>query len=809
MHTTLTILLLGTAVAATIGSPADAQWTNRYAKMQGYRHHVYVEGYELPTMNVGPTDPAVAPDGGRVAFSARGWIWILQVATGRATRVTDGAAMDFRPAWSPDGERLAFVRDDTHDTAIVVRDVTTGVETTIDTPAVDLDPVFLPDGSLLYASAVEGALDLWRSPDGVALGSPLTAPDGLELGPSVSLNGNALVYLHKAGGDRLVLHDLATGDERELVSDFIVSQTTPAVSPDGRLVAYNWPDQDGYELRLLAAANPSTSLRLTRAGRQMPLAPAFGPEGNWIWFTEAGEDEVMRLYRIRAVGGTVNEVPVHVWDWGVPTGRLRVVTLLDDEVTPARLVVSDVAGHPVVPSTSFAQFALEHGRVFFYSPGVIELELPVGRAEISAVKGLLTPEQSTSIEVTPSGVTEVTLALEPVWDARAAGYLSADHHFHLNYGGPYRLVPDDLVRMMEGESLDVATPQLANLHNRFEDQELWGHNRTAGPPLIQFAQEVRSHFLGHVALLDTTDLFWPWIWGPGYQVYGTADRPNAEALTFARNQGGLGGYVHPVSVSDPFVGSGPDSVPPLLAADGILGNLDWLEVACLWTDELGTAEVWYRLLDLGKPIVLEAGTDVMTNFYRTMAVGATRLYVDTGGETNLAAYWRGMAAGRSFASSGPILEFKVGDARPGDALAAGGRASFELDLHSAVPVERVELLVNGDVVWSSEGVNAPGSRSFEGAIDLPQGGWIAARAHGGETVWPAMDSYPFAHTSPVWIGAIGSTNRAARQRAARDLVLLLDSAERRIVTAYGARENAPRILATIAAARRKLEEATL
>ena len=113
--------------------------------------------------------------------------------------------------------------------------------------------------------------------------------------------------------------------------------------------------------------------------------------------------------------------------------------------------------------------------------------------------------------------------LESVWDARGAGFLSGDHHFHLNYGGPFGLDPEDLPLMMRGENLDVATPLLANLHTRFEDQKFWGWEKGDDLPLIRFGQEVRSHFLGHVALLDTRTLFWPWIWGPGYQVYGSDD----------------------------------------------------------------------------------------------------------------------------------------------------------------------------------------------------------------------------------------------------------------------------------------------
>lgn len=65
---------------------------------------------------------------------------MLDVQTGRATRITDGAEMDFRPAWSHGGSELAFVRDDSHDTWIVVRDLETAEERVVNTPAIDLDP---------------------------------------------------------------------------------------------------------------------------------------------------------------------------------------------------------------------------------------------------------------------------------------------------------------------------------------------------------------------------------------------------------------------------------------------------------------------------------------------------------------------------------------------------------------------------------------------------------------------------------------------------------------------------------------------
>jgi len=220
------LAILPFTVLCVAASPASAQWTNRYPRLQGYSHHVYLEGYELPTLNQGPTSPALSPDGTRVAFSARGWIWILDITSGVATRVTDGGNMDFRPSWFPDGTRLAFVRDDTRDTWIVVRDLDSGDETVINTPAIDLDPVFVPGrNAVVFGSASAGQFDLWTHDLATGENSRLTARGGIELKPTVSANGETLVYVHKGGGDRVGvqlhggLHRLLAGGLPQLGAD--------------------------------------------------------------------------------------------------------------------------------------------------------------------------------------------------------------------------------------------------------------------------------------------------------------------------------------------------------------------------------------------------------------------------------------------------------------------------------------------------------------------------------------------------------------------------------------------------------------
>jgi C-terminal processing protease CtpA/Prc/Tol biopolymer transport system component len=53
--------------------------------------------------------PAPSPDGSTIAFSYQGDIWLVSANGGNATRLTVHAGYDFRPMWSPDGERIAFI----------------------------------------------------------------------------------------------------------------------------------------------------------------------------------------------------------------------------------------------------------------------------------------------------------------------------------------------------------------------------------------------------------------------------------------------------------------------------------------------------------------------------------------------------------------------------------------------------------------------------------------------------------------------------------------------------------------------------
>ena len=90
---------------------ANSEWTHRYPKVDGQRHHIYLESYELPILSSGPKYPAPSPNGDQIAFASNGWIWIMDAKTNSARRVTNSKNIDGRPRWSPDSRLITFVKD--------------------------------------------------------------------------------------------------------------------------------------------------------------------------------------------------------------------------------------------------------------------------------------------------------------------------------------------------------------------------------------------------------------------------------------------------------------------------------------------------------------------------------------------------------------------------------------------------------------------------------------------------------------------------------------------------------------------------
>lgn len=173
----------------------------------------------------------------------------------------------------------------------------------------------------------------------------------------------------------------------------------------------------------------------------------------------------------------------------------------------------------------------------------------------------------------------------------------------------------------------------------------------------------------------------------------------------------------------------------------------------MWSDEVGSAELYYRLLNCGFRLPVDGGTDNFTNVARDTFPGSDRTYVHVHGPLTVQNWLAGIKAGDTFASTAPLLFLTVEKHEPGDTIHVNGDAPPTLHVHadarSIAPMERLDIIVDGEVVAHVEATDLH-HLVFDGSVPIPKGGWIAARVLGPSSRYVG-DSSSFAQTSPVYV----------------------------------------------------------
>ena len=195
-----------------------------------------------------PRSAEVSPDGKRVVYQALGYLYIYELASGKARRLTRQTEhFEFQPSWSRDGRAIAYVSwSDEKLGAVRVVNARGGKGRAItSSPGHYLEPVFTPDQlQVVYRKVGGGWLrtPLWSKEPGVYRqairgGDPVRITrDGRE--PHFGADPQRVFLTESGPKDARVLTSVGLDGQDRAVHVTSAAASRIRVSPDGRWLAF-------------------------------------------------------------------------------------------------------------------------------------------------------------------------------------------------------------------------------------------------------------------------------------------------------------------------------------------------------------------------------------------------------------------------------------------------------------------------------------------------------------------------------------------------------------------------------------------
>jgi hypothetical protein len=385
----------------------------------------------------------------------------------------------------------------------------------------------------------------------------------------------------------------------------------------------------------------------------------------------------------------------------------------------------------------------------FYVDGELATRLPPGTYRLTATRGVEYKPSGLVMNVLPGKPFQTRVRMERWTDMRALGWYSGDGHVHAERASSE--IDDLIATWAAAEDLAFSNVLMMGDEERtYYGQYAYGPRGRCfrrGTVLAPGQEDPRTAELGHTLHLN--------IQSPVRFQNRYSDYPDVFSET--RRQGALAGFAH---VGRRHWSFHAERGLTLLAP---LGLVDFVEVA-----QMGYIGIrrWFDFLNLGFRLTAMAGSDVPWGG----TIGNTRVYAYTGTAFTPEAWLEAVWQGRTFVTTGPMLDLTVNGERPGSLLRLNRGQSIRVSARAwgwgpHVP-ETIELIVSGETVHRERRREDRESVTADTELAASRGVWVTALARTaaeGGTETPGF--FEGAVATPVYV-QVGGESWVDRRSAA-------------------------------------------